>query len=515
MQKNGNFKGSLDKVTAGMKFLQAGFRLQARIYRWVAARISRREALLVGIAGLLLLNIGTCSPPVDTMRQIRESGQLRVVTLNSPTTYYIASYGPTGFEYDLAQAFAQQLGVKLELVIANDYQEMIEAVRQGRAHMAAGLTITESRRERVRFGPALMQTTPELVYQVGRPKPESLAALDVPVHVATDSSELERLEKTAKSLPNLKISVAEETNSEGLLYQVAEGEIPFAVADSRLVAANSRYYPQLRVALELDEPDIVAWAFARKGSDELFQLAERFVLELHNNGELKELEDKHFGYDGRGSYVGGQIFARQAESRLPEYREIFEKAAAEHQLDWRMLAAIGYQESHWNPHAVSPTGVRGLMMLTEATASFMKVNRLDPAQSIHGGAGYLRFIDTRIPASVPEPDRTWMTLAAYNQGWGSLLDARNITLKWGGNPDRWSDVRKSLLMLTQPKWYRQTKYGYARGYEAVAYVSNVRAYYDILVWLTSGENLPPPEEVTGEDADEPPSEALEIETPVL
>jgi membrane-bound lytic murein transglycosylase F len=121
-----------------------------------------------------------------------------------------------------------------------------------------------------------------------------------------------------------------------------------------------------------------------------------------------------------------------------------------------------------------------------------------------------------MPDSIAEPDRTWMALASYNQGWGAVLDARNITKIWGGNPDRWVDVRKSMLLLTQPKWHRMTKYGYARGYEAVGYVNNIRSYYDILVWLTSGENLPPPEELSEPPAfEEAPSKALEIESPVL
>jgi len=241
-----------------------------------------------------------------------------------------------------------------------------------------------------------------------------------------------------------------------------------------------------------------------------------FFAHIREDTELDRLIDRHFSYANNEGYVGGKIFSEQAESVLPVYREAFERAGEENAIDWRLLAAMGYQESHWNPGAVSPTGVRGLMMLTEATARFIGVNRLDAYQSILGGARYLKYIYKQLPESVPEPDRTWMALASYNQGWGAVLDARNITKMWGGEPDRWVDVRKSLLLLTQSKWNRHAKYGYARGYEAVGYVTNIRSYYDILVWMTSGEDLPPPVELSAPPAiEEPGSNALEIESPVL
>jgi membrane-bound lytic murein transglycosylase F len=190
------------------------------------------------------------------------------------------------------------------------------------------------------------------------------------------------------------------------------------------------------------------------------------------------------------------------DTRLPLYKEMFREAAGEIGMDWRLLAAIGYQESHWNPAAVSPTGVKGIMMLTQDTAGMMGVqDRENARESIFGGARYLMRVKDKVPERIPEPDRTWFTLAAYNIGFGHLEDARIITETLGGNPDDWSEVRANLPLLTQKKWYSRVKRGYARGWAPVHYVDNIRSYYEALMWLMSGELTDPI--ITREDSETP------------
>jgi len=139
--------------------------------------------------------------------------------------------------------------------------------------------------------------------------------------------------------------------------------------------------------------------------------------------------------------------------------------------------------------------VRGLMMLTEDTAAELRVSRReDPLQSINGGARYIRQTLEALPGEIQEPDRTWMALAAYNVGMGHLIDARKLTQQRGGNPNHWVDVRATLPLLTQHKWFAKTEFGYARGHETVTYVTNVRTYYDMLVWMTTERPPPKPEE---------------------
>jgi membrane-bound lytic murein transglycosylase F len=159
-------------------------------------------------------------------------------------------------------------------------------------------------------------------------------------------------------------------------------------------------------------------------------------------------------------------------------------------MDWRLLAAIGYQESYWNPQAVSPTGVRGLMMLTQPTAKHLGVsNRVDPGQSIDGGSHYIRTLIDKMPSPIKEPDRTWMALAAYNVGINHLEDARMITRRRGRDPNRWKDVKESLPLLSRRTWFKKTKHGYARGIEPVRFVTRIRAYYDVLVKIDSEINF--------------------------
>jgi membrane-bound lytic murein transglycosylase F len=138
----------------------------------------------------------------------------------------------------------------------------------------------------------------------------------------------------------------------------------------------------------------------------------------------------------------------------------------------------------WKPRAKSPTGVRGIMMLTQPTAKQVGVkNRLKPEQNIRGGAIYLRKLIKRVPKSVQYPDNVWFAMASYNVGWGHVNDARKITEQQGGDPSRWADVKKRLPLLVKKRYYRKTRYGYARGDVAVQYVDNIRRYYDALVWL--------------------------------
>lgn len=148
-----------------------------------------------------------------------------------------------------------------------------------------------------------------------------------------------------------------------------------------------------------------------------------------------------------------------------------------------MLAAIAYQESHWDAQATSPTGVRGMMMLTKNTAQSLGItDRTDAEQSISGGVRYLQDMMSKVPESVPENERIWFALAAYNMGYAHMLDARALTAKTKGNPDSWADVKQRLPLLSQKPYYSKLTYGYARGHEAYAYVENIRKY-QISPWV--------------------------------
>ncbi len=224
--------------------------------------------------------------------------------------------------------------------------------------------------------------------------------------------------------------------------------------------------------------------------DSLVKAAEEYFGEMEISGALAAILERYYGHIDQFDYVGTRTLIAHSESRLPRYRHWFEQAGEETGIDWRLLAAMGYQESHWNPKAVSPTGVQGMMMLTRATARQLKINdRTDPEASILGGARYFARVKNRVPERIPEPDRTLMALAAYNVGFGHLEDARVVAETLGKNPDRWNDVRDSLPLLAQKKWYQHLRYGYARGWEPVQYVDNIRSYYETLRWVTAETSL--------------------------
>jgi membrane-bound lytic murein transglycosylase F len=275
-----------------------------------------------------------------------------------------------------------------------------------------------------------------------------------------------------------------------LLLRVASQEIDYTIVDSKLFQVYRNYLPEIRVGFEIDSRDSLAWAFPRRFDRTLIERAEQYMKFARENGDLDRVTDRYYRQVQRFDYVGTRRFIRDYTGTLPRYRRLFETAAQTKDMDWRLLAAIGYQESHWDPMAVSPTGVRGIMMLTKDTAAIMGVDdRVDPAQSIEGGAEYFLRIRDRLPAEIREPDRTWFALAAYNVGYGHLRDAQMITSRKGKDPNLWVHVRKNLPLLTQKQWYSQTRHGYARGWEPVMYVENIRNYFDILIWLTRGGKI--------------------------
>jgi len=484
---------------------------------WPSARFIRRQGPTLGLlaaCALLLGVLSTCSPKVPLIQRVQTLGVLRVATFNSPTTYYVGAAGPVGFEYDLAKAFAEQLGLKLEILIAESETEVLDLVLTGRAHLGAGLSMTPLTENATTFTPPLRSTVLQLVYRAGRPKPRSLYQLEALPIIPADSAAAEVLRDLKKINPTLGWAETHDFGAEELLYRVANGQAEYTVTPSDLVAINQRYYPQLRVAFSLSDLQHVGWAFA-PGDPSLFEPALQFLQGLDPK-QLAQVRDRYFGHVSQVGHYGALVLATHTQTRLPRYRKVFEESAIRHGLDWRLLAAVGYQESLWDPAAVSPTGVRGLMQITTDTAEFLKIdNRLDPMQSIRGAARYLQRIHSNLPPEIPEPDRTWMTLAAYNIGIGHLVDAREITRAQGGDPNRWLEVRSHLPLLTQAKWHRKTKYGYARGHEAVTYVGNIRTYYDMLSWLTGGPQTakiaPPVEEPEEKKLEEP----LNINSPVL
>ena len=400
----------------------------------------------------------------------------------------------------MAKMFADELGVELTLLIPESFNDLLSKISDNSAHIAAaGLTITEERKKIYQFGPAYQEIVEQLVYNAANKRPRSLSRLKNGIlEVVANSSHDERLKHLAETIPDLSWKTNLELESEELLQMVSDDIIDYTIADSNELSLNQRFLINLRVAFDISEPQSLAWAMPKSDDNSLLLEVRKFFKRINKSGELTRMIERAYGHVENFDYVGTKIYRRHIETRLPEHRAFFEKAAAKNGVDWRLIAAMGYQESHWDPDAVSPTGVRGIMMLTLKTAKEMEIeDRLDPESSILGGTMYFKKTLERIDESITEPDRTWMAMAAYNVGYSHLQDARKLARQLDKNPNLWIDVKQTLPLLAKRKWYKQTRYGYARGWEPVQYVENIRSYYDILKWVDDASNTksaPAPED---------------------
>lgn len=434
------------------------------------------------------------SEPQSELDRIKERGVLRVGTLNDQLSYYIGPDGPTGLDYELARRFADELGVKLEMTPAFRLSALFPALKEGEIDIiAAGLNQSSQRLRKYRAGPAYYYVSQQLVYKKGQWRPRNLEQLiakqnhaevstgpSSTVQVVEGSSFEQTLRSLARNDQKVEFEVVNNADTNDLLRKVSTGEILFTMADSVELSLAQRIYPDIALAFELTEDQPISWYMRKSDDESLYALMIEFFGLLKQSGDLAALEEKYIGHIGTFDYVDTRAFIRALHSKLPQWTPLFQQHSKE--FDWRLIAALAYQESHWNPKAKSPTGVRGMMMLTLPTAKSVGVtNRLDPEQSVQGGVEYLRQIVERVPDSISAHEKIWFALASYNIGFGHMMDARRLTRSQGGDPNAWADVKDRLPLLRQKEYYTKTRYGYARGDEAQNYVENIRQYYQSIV----------------------------------
>jgi len=447
------------------------------------------------LLGIALLVTG-CSQP-STLQEIREEGVLHVITRMAPSMYVESEDGPTGYDYELAKLFANELGVKLRIRVAEDNTEILSVLEKNYAHLGMlGLSRQPGTTDQYHTVATGITAQSILVYNRNMARPESLKDMaGKPLHVVADSNHEHRLNEARKEIAELEWHVHPGLDAAGVLSRVESGEFPYAMVSSNELDLNHVFYPMVKEAFTVGEAGKLAWFFPAAQDDSLAKAARQFLNTLEADGTLAQIAERFYGHLDRLNYVGARTFMHHVENRLPKYESLFRDYASSFNMDWRLLAAIGYQESHWRPNAVSPTGVRGLMMLTRNTASHIGINnRLDAEESFQGGAKYFRIVHEKIPERIPEPDRTWFALASYNVGFGHLEDARRLTEGGGKDPDRWMDVKEFLPLLAQKEWYTKTRFGYARGHEPVIYVQNIRRYYDVLARLNEPATPAPEQE---------------------
>lgn len=422
----------------------------------------------------------------STIKKIKKDGILNVVLLNAPSTYYIGSDGPKGFEYDLIELYANHLGVKLNITTANTIKEALELSKNPDIHItSASLTKTPQREKEFNFGPSYFEAQEQVICNKsmlldGRFPSDADGLLGLRVVVGEGTSYSETVEQLKKDGFDINATYTAEYSTEELISQVDSHEIDCTIIDSNIYALNQRYFKNIVLAFDISNRRQQAWILtpdSKMLKDDMYS----WLNTVNQSGEMARLKDHYYSYVLFFDYYDTVMFYKRIKTRLPKYESYFKEAAAKYDIPYSALAALSYQESHWNPNAVSYTGVRGLMMLTQDTAAMLGVqNRIDPQESIFGGAKHLDQMIKSVHADVTGEDRLKFALAAYNIGLGHVLDAQKLAQQLGLNQNSWADLKKVLPMLSQKKYYKTLKHGYARGNEAVKYVDAIYDYRDIL-----------------------------------
>ncbi len=420
----------------------------------------------------------------------QETDELVVAILDDPVFYQSGPAGgeASGFDYDLIRAFADEMKLKVRFIPAQSPAQLRELMAEGIVRFAAGAPIQPS--PDYRYTQPLREARLLIVQHADE------IPLDEPADLAGHTIEVSAdgaAEHVLRKLPiagSLTIKADENVNDLDLVARIQERRSELAATDSAHLDIANNYYPDLSVAQEL--PGTVAYGWAFRAADEALRAqADSFMARFKQDGRLVRLEDRYFGHVSRINPIGTAQFIDDMRNRLPHFRSTFQKAQAITGIDWRLLAALAYQESKWDPMATSYTGVRGLMMLTEETADRMHVsNRLDPQESILAGARYLADLMDELPDEIKDPDRQWLGLAAYNLGMGHLNGARQFAVGLKRDPTSWYDMKKVLPLMARPEYYVRLKSGRARGGEAVILVENVRTYYDILARFEPAAHSP-------------------------
>ena len=475
--------------------------------RQLAWAVRRDNPLLLGALDAFLEEAHLDGAEVAAHRDldaIQKAGRLRLLTLNGPATYYLWRGELIGFEYELVKAFADELGVALETVVAAHRAELQPLLEAGQGDLiSASVTITDARRDAgLAFSEPYLKVQEVFVSQTPVVAIGDLAGRRVTVQAGTSFVD------TLQGLPDelgVEIGLAQAA-SPALIERVGQGLADVTLADSHVAEIEAAFNPSLFIGPRLAPERELGWA-VRRDQPQLLAALNRFVRERYRGYEYNVLRNKYFRNERR---MRRQRDHRLEGEALSPYDDIVQRAADAHGFDWRLLVSQMYQESSFDPEAVSFAGARGLMQVLPRTAREVGVEpeRLaQPEQGIAAGARYLGWTRDRFP-SLPLGERHWFALAAYNAGVGHVRDARRLAAAQGWDPAHWFDnVENAMLLLSERRYARQAVHGYVRGSEPVRYVSEIRhryrAYVDHLARLQAQKVDGPSVDAPGRNARRP------------
>lgn len=426
------------------------------------------------------------------LEQIKHRGVLRAVTAYSPTSYYIYRGRPMGFQYEMMEKLAAYLDVELELSVVDDIDVMIDMLHCGEIDIIAhDLRVTKSQKEVIGFAEHYSSTKLVLVQKKRRPgariKPIrnifELAGKDV--FVSSRTNHINALEHLSEVIgEDIMIWEANDDLKEGdLITAVSKGEIEYAITDFDLAKLYSSSYRNVDFYTELSFDQKIAWG-VRKNSDDFQEVLNEWITKYKKGSSFAILLNKYYQnkYAFQKKYASTYL-TYNSKDRISPYDDLIKKEAKVLNWDWRLIASLVYQESHFNPKAESFAGAIGLMQVLPTTASNYTISQLkDPKINVRVGIRYLKWLNSKWEPMIEDPqERLKFILGSYNAGIGHVLDARALAVKYGKDPDIWdNNVAFYLKQKSKKEFYKDpvVKHGYCRGSEPFKYVSSILNRYE-------------------------------------
>ena len=449
-----------------------------RLFRYKLIRI-----ITYALFYFVLININGCSKESSKLKQIKSNGILRIALVADPPHYFPSKVKERGYDFELVSHYATSIDVELEIIKTNTSNEIIFLLNQGKVDIGILGSSPEFDQKNIEN---VVTYNNSKWYVIGnranRQLPKSIDSIEPNTMIVANGSNASfMLHSIGEDYPSLLWDELKNTNVRSILERINENHSKISIISEDIYAYYQYLFPETKKIFVLPIKYPSRWLVKNNNNLSFLYSINSFFNKYKQNGKLEKIGKTYYEHLSAFDYVDIRYYLKRINKKLPKYKKYFVEAAKNSALDARIIAAVSYQESHWNRKARSPTGVRGMMMLTLDTAKRVGVkNRLNAKQSIFGGAKYLKILYESFSNTIEEPDRLWFTLAAYNIGLGHVEDARTITKSQGDNPNSWIDVEKHIPKLSQKKWYKKTKYGFARGHEPIEFVRRVRRYYDIL-----------------------------------